>query len=185
MFVMLQSCAIEKSNTKKDDVFNKRIIIDVDSDVNDDFDKALVFLKQSDFDQAVVLLNNVIQQEKRLPAPYVNLGIAHARKNELDMAEKYLLMATELETEHPIANNELGLVYRRSGRFEEAKKAYKNALSGYPNYLPAIKNLGILCEIYMRDLECALEQFEEYQSYMPEDKSVSIWILDLKRRLSK
>jgi len=166
-------------------VFDRDRVIEVDSDVQDDFDKALTLLKDSEYDQAIVLLEKVIEQEKRLTAPYINLGIAYARKDELKNAENALTKAIELESTHPIANNELGLVFRKTGRFNEAKTAYGRALSAHPNYLPAIRNLGILCEIYMRDLECALVKFEEYKKYRPDDKTIDIWVSDLKRRLAK
>jgi tetratricopeptide (TPR) repeat protein len=183
--IFVSSCAIESSKNKRKSVFDRSETIDVDSGTQDDFDKALTFLKNSEYDEAIILLEKIIEKEQRLPAPYVNLGIAYGRKNKLDEAEKVLLKAVELNKGHPIANNELGLVLRKKGRFKDAKSAYESAISVYPNYLPAIRNLGILCEIYMRDLECALTQFEEYQKYKPEDKTVNIWVSDLKRRLSR
>ncbi|MDQ1363043.1 MAG: hypothetical protein QG652_903, partial [Pseudomonadota bacterium] len=41
---------------------------------------------------------------------------------------------------------------------------------------------GILCEIYLRDVDCALQQYERYLEYVPDDKTVTIWIADIKRR---
>jgi len=183
--IFISSCAIDSARYKNKDIFDRGKDIDVSSDAQDDFDKAVALLKNYEYDQAIALLEKVIEQEKRLPAPYVNLGIAYGRQDKLDKAEKNLRKAVELEKMHPVANNELGLVFRKSGRFSEAKEAYENAISGHPDYLPAIRNLGVLCEIYMRDLECALAQFEEYQKYKPEDKTIGIWVSDLKRRLSK
>ena len=183
--MLISSCAIESSKYKRKGVFDRGQDIDVDSEIQDGFDEALTLLKNKEYEQAITLLEKVIEKEQRLPAPYVNLGIAYGRTNKLKKAEEVLIKAVELEKTHPIANNELGLVLRKAGRFEEAKAAYESAISMYPDYLPAIRNLGILCEIYMRDLECALSQFEEYQKHKPDDKIVGIWVVDLKRRLSK
>ena len=99
------------------------------------------------------------------------------------LAEENLRKALDIDLGHPVANNELGLIYRKAGRFDDARKAYENALVVHPEYLPARKNLGILCEIYLRDLKCALDQYEQYQGYVPDDKTVNIWIADLKRRM--
>jgi len=183
--MLISSCAIDSTKHRSKNIFDRGNDVNVSSDAQDDFDKALALLKSSEYDQAIALLEKIIEKEKRLPAPYVNLGIAYGRKNKPDKAESILIKAVELEKTHPVANNELGLIFRKSGRFGEAKSAYENALSGHPDYLPAIRNLGILCEIYMRDLECALTQFEKYQEYRPDDKAIGIWVSDLKRRLSK
>ena len=127
--------------------------------------------------------NSVIEQEQRLTAPYINLAMAYRHKGNEKLAEENLLKALAIDQAQPVANNELGILYRKQGRFDDAKKVYINALSEYPDYLPVIKNLGILCDIYMRDPHCALEQFEKYQQHVPEDKTVKVWIADLKTRI--
>ncbi len=181
----LSSCAVDQVHLKKKEIFDKKPEILIESEVQDDFNNALVLLKEKKYNKAIDLLEVVIEKEQRLPAPFVNLAIAYVRTGKDEQAEKNLLKALGLELGHPIANNELGLLYRKAGRFDDARKAYSNALAVHPNYLPARKNLGILCDIYMRDFECALEQFEEYQRYMPDDKNLKIWIADLKVRLGK
>ena len=183
--LLLSSCAIEQSKNSNKDIFSREVSITVDSETQSEFDRALNLLKESEYDQAIILLNNVIEQEKRLAAPYINLAIAHSRLNQLDKSEQALIKAVAIENTHPIANNELALVYRKTGRFNDARVTYERILSVHPNYLPAIKNLGVLCEIYLHDLDCALSQFEEYQKYYPDDKTISIWVSDLRRRLEQ
>lgn len=161
------------------------IVDDIDEDVNDDFERSVVMLNNKEYDKAIKVLKSVIDREKRAPAPYVNLGMAYVKKGDNKQAEEYFHKALELELGHPEANNELGQLYRKSGRFREARKAYRNVLADNPDYLPAIRNLGILCEIYMHDLKCALQQFEELLSYTPDDEQVQIWVTDLKQRLGR
>jgi tetratricopeptide (TPR) repeat protein len=155
---------------------------DVDSDTQDAFAEALVLLKDEKYDKAIEILKGLVEKEQRFAAPFVNLGMAYIKKGDNKTAEEYLTRALDIDLGHPVANNELGLIYRKSGRFEDARKAYENALVVHPDYLPARKNLGILCEIYLRDLNCALEQFEQYQQYVPDDKTINIWVTDLRRR---
>ncbi|MFW2373474.1 MAG: tetratricopeptide repeat protein [Gammaproteobacteria bacterium] len=161
------------------------IVHNIDEDVNDDFDRAVSLLQSKQYDKAIKILESVIQREKRAPAPYVNLGMAYMLKGDNKQAEDYFHQALKLELGHPEANNELGQLYRKTGRFREARKAYRNALADNPDYLPAVRNLGILCEIYMHDLKCALEQFEVYLTYAPNDEKVQIWVTDLKQRLGR
>ena len=54
-----------------------------------------------------------------------------------------------------------------------------------PEYLPAIKNLGILCDIYLHDMDCALKQYERFLEYVPDDKTVAIWVADIKRKAGR
>ena len=164
----------------------ERVIVDdIEEDVSDDFERSVVLLKKKEYDKAIKVLNSVIDREKRAPAPYVNLGMAYMLKGDNKQAEDYFHQALKLEIGHPEANNELGQLYRKTGRFREARKAYRNALADNPDYLPVRRNLGILCEIYMHDLKCALEQFEELLIYSPNDEQVQIWVTDLKQRLGR
>ena len=164
----------------------ERVIVrNIDEDVNDDFERAVDLLQKKQYDKAIKLLESVIQREQRAPAPYVNLGMAYVLKGDNKQAEDYFHQALKLELGHPEANNELAQLYRKTGRFREARKAYRNALADNPGYLPARRNLGILCEIYMHDLKCALEQFEEYLIDSPNDEMVQIWVTDLKQRLGR
>lgn len=157
----------------------------VDSTVQEKFDSAIVALNTGDFDLAISLLNEVIAAEKRIAAPYVNLGMAYARKGNNKQAEEYLRKAVDLDSGNPVANNELGMLYRKMGQFDNARHAYEKALASHADYLPAIKNLGILCDIYLHDTSCALKQYEQYLEYVPDDKTVSIWVADIKRRVGQ
>jgi hypothetical protein len=56
-------------------------------------------------------------------------------------------------------------------------------LTMYPDFLPGRKNLGVLCDIYLQDLECALQNYEEYLKGVPGDEKVAIWITDVKSRI--
>ena len=178
--VMLASCAIEPSRKTGGE---KQVVVSVDSDVQQLFDQAVQALNRDEYDNAITLLNTVIEREQRLTAPYINLAMAYRKRGDDTLAEENLMKALDLDLAHPVANNELGLLYRKLGRFADARKAYTNALTEHPDYLPVIKNLGILCDLYMRDLQCALEQFESYQDQAPDDKTIQIWIADLKRRI--
>ena len=91
----------------------------------------------------------------------------------------------EIEPEHPVASNELALLYRQKGRFAEAKPVYERTLKKYPNFSMAHKNLGVLCDLYLRDYDCALTHYKLYSAIVPDDKNVKIWIADLQKRTGK
>ena len=175
----LSGCVTQSGNTAR----VKSQDVKVSSDVQRTFDQALQLLEQEQYETAITLLESVIEKEQRLTAPYINLAMAYRHVGNDKLAEEHLLKALAIDSTQPVANNELGIIYRKQGRFIDAKKVYNNALSEHPDYLPVIKNLGILCDLYMRDPQCALEQFEKYQQQVPDDKTIKVWIADLKTRM--
>jgi Tfp pilus assembly protein PilF len=156
-----------------------------DIDVVADFDKAMKHLKAGEYEKGTDLLQNVAQRSPGHTAPHINLAMAYEKMGKLPAAEESIKKALELNPEHPVANIEYGLLYRKTGRFVEARQAYERTLKQYPDFLAARKNLGILCDMYLRDLECALTQYQIYSTAMPGDKAVRVWIADLEQRRAK
>ncbi len=187
MALFLFSCAgVETKKETQTVIIQKPVShVVIDSDVELDFNKAVTLMQQEKYAVAIPVLNAVIEREKRLPAPYVNVAIAHNKLGDTKAAEENLILALKLDISHPVANNELGLLYRKKGKFKAARTAYENAINEHPDYLPAIKNLGILCDLYMHDFDCALQQFEDYLELQADDKTVTIWIADVKQRIGK
>lgn len=155
------------------------------SDVRVEYDRALVLLKEGELARAITLLDEVTASAPGLSAPNIDLGIAYHRKGDLDAAEKALQTALEANPTHPIALNELGIIYRKTGRFAEARRSYEAALAVYGGFHFARRNLAVLCDLYLVDLECALENYEAYMLTVPGDGEVTIWIADLRNRINR
>lgn len=147
------------------------------------YNEALNHLQEGQLQQGIVILEEIAVAAPLLTAPKIDLGIAYHRQGDLDVAEKYLLQALEFNANHPVAHNELGIVYRKTGRFAEAKQQYEAAIAIYPGYHHARRNLAILCDLYLGDLSCALNQYEAYMATVPADAEASMWITDLRNRM--
>ena len=154
----------------------------ISSDVRENYDQALRFLGQGRHQQGVQLLEAVVEVAPNLSAPRIDLGIAYHRAGNLDAAEKNLLLALNSNSQHPIVHNELGILYRKSGRFSEARRSYEAALAIYPGYHYARRNLAVLCDLYLVDLTCALENYVAYMATVPGDDEASMWIADIRLR---
>ncbi|MBT8092500.1 MAG: tetratricopeptide repeat protein [Gammaproteobacteria bacterium] len=150
--------------------------------VRADYEAALRMLEQGRHDEGVALLEVVAANAPQFSAPRIDLGIAYHRAGDFDSAERNLLQAIALNADHPIAHNELGIVYRKTGRFAAARQSYESALAVYPGYHFARRNLAVLCDLYLSDLVCALDNYEAYMATVPRDDEASMWIADLRLR---
>lgn len=157
----------------------------IGGDVRADYEEALSYLQQGRHDEGIALLERVADVAPELSAPRIDLGIAQHRSGDLKSAEENLLLALESNPEQPVAHNELGIIYRKTGRFPEARKSYEAALAVYPGFHFARRNLAILCDLYLADLECALRNYEAYMKTVPSDEEASMWIADIRYRLDQ
>jgi Flp pilus assembly protein TadD len=147
-----------------------------------DYDRALALLGAGNLEQGIAVLETVVENAPGVSGPQVDLGIALHRQGDLEAAEERLSQALELNPEHPVIHNELGIIYRKTGRFDAARRSYEAALATYPGYHHARRNLGVLCDLYLADPDCALESYEAYMQTVPGDEEAAMWIVDLRNR---
>ncbi len=159
-------------------------VVPLPSDVRADYRRALSLLAQDDVKAGIALLVEVTEKVPQATAPLVDLGIAYSHAGSLDKAEAALKRALAATPDHPVAHNELGIVYRKQGKFAEARASYERALAIYPGFHYARRNLAVLCDLFLTDLPCALEQYELYRGTVSGDREVDIWISDIRNRLA-
>lgn len=147
-----------------------------------DFNRAVDFLNNEEYGKAAEVLENVVKESPEVTAPYINLAIAYRKIGKPEQAEEQLKTALKLFPKHPVASNEYGLLLRAAGRFAEARDVYGATLEKYPEYLPARKNLAILCDLYLNDPAAALAQYEKYNEINPGDEQVKLWISEIRFR---
>lgn len=157
----------------------------VGAGVRSDFEAAVRLLEQEQYESGIALMLEVTRAAPLLAAAHIDLAIAYRTVGELAKAEASLARALEIDPRHPVAHNELGIVQRRTGRFAEARASYEKALATYPDFHFARRNLAILCDLYLADARCALEQYELYTRAVPDDAHAAMWIADLRNRVGR
>jgi Flp pilus assembly protein TadD len=141
-------------------------------------------MASGDFMEAQLRFQEFVLQFPDNPGAHVNLAIIHSGTGDDQAAENSIPDALMLNPQHPAALNQLGMLLRRQGKFPEAEAAYSKAVTAEPDYALAHYNLGVLNELYMQDLDIALQHYERYQALDGSAEHVEKWIADLKRRIS-
>jgi tetratricopeptide (TPR) repeat protein len=156
----------------------------VSDEVRADFEKAVHMLEEANYEPGIAALLKVTEQAPALTAAQIDLVIAYARAGDIEHAEASL-KALDSKSQHPAADNELGMAERRKGEFAKARTNYDAALTQVPDFQYAHRNLAILCDLYLGDYTCALDHYEAYSRLVPDDADVVKWIADLRKRTNK
>jgi Flp pilus assembly protein TadD len=154
----------------------------IDSAVRLDYDRAHQLLVQGRTQDGIDLLKSVAEAAPNLSAPHIDLAIAYQLEGDLTAAETQLKQALAINPRHPVALNEIGIVYRKTARFAQARQSYQAALDVYPGFHYARRNLGVLCDLYLADLKCAVENYEAYMATVDGDDEAAMWLKNARFR---
>ncbi len=136
--------------------------------------------------QAIKLLKQSTEDYPTFSPAYTNLGLQQLKLKDHPAAKISFKKSIEINSHNPVVYNHLGVIARMDGDFNTAQTMYNKAIQQNPDYAIAHLNLGILLDLYLYNLEPALQHYETYQSLQDKkDISVTRWIVDLKRRLAK
>jgi tetratricopeptide (TPR) repeat protein len=147
------------------------------------YEQAVSSMAAGDTIDAELRFQEFLLQYPDFAGAHVNLAIIFMGRDDLQAAENSLTDALIVDPQHPQALNQLGMLQRRQGKFEAAESAYMKAVTASPDYALAHYNLGVLNDLYLQRLDAALVHYERYQALVGEDKQVTRWITDLKRRI--
>lgn len=156
----------------------------VDPDAARRYAAALHAMKSGDSAQAERELQELTLAYPDYSGPPLNLGLIYLQKSRLPEAETAFETALARNPANAAAGNELGIVERRLGKFTAAEAAYHRTLAATPDYAPAHLNLGVLYDLYLAEPQKALEQFEMYLQLAGDNKQVSGWVIELRKRVA-
>ncbi|MDX5298211.1 MAG: tetratricopeptide repeat protein [Gammaproteobacteria bacterium] len=115
----------------------------------------------------------------------VNLARSLESQGQTEQAEVQYRQILAISPGHAKASNDLALLLQARGQFREAAKVLESGLRAHTGEAVLHYNLGVLNELYLLDLQAALEHYKAYQSQQePADEQVAAWIVDIERRLA-
>jgi Flp pilus assembly protein TadD len=148
------------------------------------YEQAIAALKTGATEQALTLLTRLSLDAPDKPRLFTNLGLTHFRLHQAELAEQAFQQAIARNPDDAVAHNHLGIIQRQQGRFQDALLEYRRAIEIDSRYARAHLNLGILFDLYLQDLEKALQQYRKYLDLTSEENAqVAGWIVDIERRL--
>jgi tetratricopeptide (TPR) repeat protein len=149
-------------NTEKDSREYKRYYFEIESWLRDSC-KSLNKIVDSDNKESEV---SVSKNESAMAA--YNRGVEAMEKEQNKDAADYFATAVSLDSMFAFAWDNLGLSYRKLGKYDEALAAYKKSLSIDPKGKLPLQNIPVVYE-YKKDYDKALEAYLSIHDIYPDD----------------
>jgi tetratricopeptide (TPR) repeat protein len=126
-------------------------------------------MQEEQWQAAVDKLEAITTEQPALSGPWLNLGIACTKRGNSKAAEVAFKQAIDVNAANIEAYNQLGILYRRTGRYEEARHIYETALEIDPDNISLHWNLAILHDTDLPDPPKALLHYQRYQQITGSD----------------
>lgn len=149
------------------------------------YDQVKAFVESKNTTKAIEHLSKLQMAHQKFSGPSYRLARLYFNQENYAEALEAVETAISINGDNYFAHNLKGVLLREQGEFDKAKQAYLKAQTIYPAHPKTHLNLAILSDIYLYDLASALESYENYIRLVKEDKKVSGWIVDLKRRIAR
>lgn len=158
--------------------------IQINPEIKKTYSKVAKLDKEKKYTQAHNLLDGIKVKYPQLSGPDYQKARIYFSQGQLDKALDAVNLSLKNNSRNYYSLNLKGIILREQGKFLEAKAIYFKAIEVYPPYPNSHLNLGVLADIYLRDLPLALIQYREYMKLTGNiDKTVSNWIIELERRI--
>ena len=148
-----------------------------------EIDKAIGYLKQKDFQQAVETLKSFEKKDTKVAATAAtNLSFLYSLEGEIGNADKYAEVALQADRYNPSALVNKGNNLFAKGDHEKAREFYKEALSNDSSCVEALYNLG-LSNKKLKRFEDALDSFYKLHTILRNSPQVMYQLADIHDQL--
>uniref|UniRef100_A0A4W3HLB2 Intraflagellar transport protein 88 homolog n=1 Tax=Callorhinchus milii TaxID=7868 RepID=A0A4W3HLB2_CALMI len=144
-----------------------------------EINKAITYLRQRDFNQAVETLKMFEKKDSRVKsAAATNLSFLYFLENDFGLADRYADLAMNADRYNPAALTNKGNCVFANSDYEKAAEFYKEALRNDSSFTEALYNLGLTYKKLNR-LEEALDCFLKLHAIMRNNAQVMYQIASL------
>jgi tetratricopeptide (TPR) repeat protein len=124
--------------------FHQSIIAQVGDDPKQLQETAMNFLRSGDYDNAILVLNRALQQDKNNLELQKNLVMAHYYKRDFVKALEGVKVLVDRDDADVVTYQIAGNVYKALEEVKDCEKMYKKALKKFPNSGPLYSEYGEL-----------------------------------------
>jgi tetratricopeptide (TPR) repeat protein len=128
--------------------------------------KGSCLCETGDLNASIISLEKAIALKPDYAEALFNLGVAHQRLNQPEMAIESYEKALNIQHAYPRVHHNLGIIYFQKDQLNSAIKSFEWAVAYSPNYSEAYFNLGVAFQ-KNRQFEEAKNHFEKAISVNP------------------
>ncbi len=125
--------------------------------------------------QALSFFKRALALNPRSPQLESNIGEAHRRLGESELAKSAFQGALKQKPHFAPALNGLGMLYRHQGELEAALSSFRKAVAGDPRHADSLRNLGAAL-LESRQFEEAADTFKRLEDLGRADLSVRLML---------
>lgn len=148
------------------------------------FGDAMDALKDEKYDEAESQLQLLIDNHPTLSGPAYNMAMMKYTLGDMEKAEEYANIALNRNYYNQQARNLIAVIYREKGDFAKSEELHKKNLEVWAGYAESYRNLGVLYDLYMGNIQEAVAYYKQYNALQAEpNRQVLGWTMDIDRRL--
>lgn len=145
---------------------------------------ALAQMKRKNWQDAIVILDEVIAQSPDFSGAYLNKALSQYHLKQLDLATLSLQAEEKINVINPYRYNLQGVLAREQGKFIAAENHYQKALTLWPDYPAAHLNIAVLFELYRGEFVKARTHYQAYLLLKPDDQQTKQWLAGLEIKIA-
>lgn len=182
MFFVLCSCGT--TPTKESETIVAPTGIEVLSEAQQQqFVQAAKAMEITDYLKAQKILQSLYKQQPNVHVLGFNIALCQYNLGELDAAQTSVNQLLVQDKNMAKAQNLAGLLAVKNGQFEAGKQHYLKAINVEPNYANALYNLALLYDVYLQDVQAAVNYYGKYLAIVQDDEQTQGWYEQLSSSL--